>query len=126
MRLPSLLHFPVESSTARACRVGYSWHPRRFQALRLKAPGSNESVQREESDDSGKKALLYSAAFPGQQTGAKSPTLTDADIQTLLVDNNCPATLAAPQRGRLDHVSQNLTGRISQRAERHATPLLHT
>ncbi len=54
---------------------------------------------------------------------ATYPTLTEADIQTLVVDDKWLATLAAAVQGELDRVSQTLTGRIRQLAERYATPL---
>ena len=42
---------------------------------------------------------------------AKYPTLTEADIQTLVVDDKWQATPAAAVQGELDRVSQTLTGR---------------
>jgi len=54
---------------------------------------------------------------------AKYPTLTEDDIKTLVVDDKWLATLAAAVQGELDRVSQTLTGRIRQLAERYATPL---
>jgi type I restriction enzyme M protein len=54
---------------------------------------------------------------------AKYPTLTDEEIKTLVVDDKWLATLAAAVQGELDRVSQTLTGRIRQLAERYATPL---
>jgi type I restriction enzyme M protein len=54
---------------------------------------------------------------------ANYPTLTEADIQTLVVDDKWLATLAAAVQGELDRVSQSLTGRIRQLADRYATPL---
>jgi type I restriction enzyme M protein len=54
---------------------------------------------------------------------AKYPTLTEADIKTLVVDDKWLATIAAAVQGELDRVSQTLTGRIRQLAERYATPL---
>jgi type I restriction enzyme M protein len=54
---------------------------------------------------------------------AKYPTLTEADIQTLVVDDKWLATLASAVQGELDRVSQTLTGRIRQLAERYAAPL---
>ncbi len=54
---------------------------------------------------------------------AKYPTLTEANIQTLVVDDKWLVTLAAAVQGELDRVSQTLTGRIRQLAERYATPL---
>ena len=54
---------------------------------------------------------------------AKYPTLTEDEIKTLVVDDKWLATLAAAVQGELDRVSQTLTGRIRQLAERYAIPL---
>lgn len=54
---------------------------------------------------------------------AKYPKLTEDDIKTLVVDDKWLATIAAVVQGELDRVSQTLTGRIRQLAERYATPL---
>jgi type I restriction enzyme M protein len=54
---------------------------------------------------------------------AKYPKLTEDEIKTLVVDDKWLATLAAAVQGELDRVSQTLTGRIRQLAERYATPL---
>ena len=45
------------------------------------------------------------------------------EIKTLVVDDKWIATLAAAVQGELDRVSQTLTGRIRQLAERYASPL---
>jgi methylase of polypeptide subunit release factors len=54
---------------------------------------------------------------------AKYPRLTEDEIKTLVVDNKWLATLAAAVQIELDRVSQTLTGRIRQLAERYATPM---
>ena len=54
---------------------------------------------------------------------AKYSKLTDAEIKVLVVDDKWLAQLSAAVQGDLDRVSQTLTGRISQLAERYATPL---
>ena len=54
---------------------------------------------------------------------AKYPRLTEAEIKTLVVDDKWMARLSATVQGELDRVSQTLTGRIRQLAERYATPL---
>lgn len=54
---------------------------------------------------------------------AKYPTLTEEEIRTLVVGDKWLATLAAAVQGELDRVSQTLTGRIRQLAERYAAPL---
>ena len=57
------------------------------------------------------------------KVAAKYAQLTKADIQTLVVQDKWLATLAASVQSELDRVSQSLTGRIRQLAERYATPL---
>jgi type I restriction enzyme M protein len=54
---------------------------------------------------------------------AKYLTLTEDEIKTLVVDDKWLATIAAVVQGELDRVSQTLTGRLRQLAERYATPL---
>ena len=54
---------------------------------------------------------------------AKYPKLTGAEIKTLVVDDKWLARLSAAVQGELDRVSQTLTGRIRELAERYATPL---
>ena len=54
---------------------------------------------------------------------AKYPKLTEAEIKTLVVDDKWLAQLSTAVQGELDRVSQTLTGRIGQLAERYATPL---
>jgi type I restriction enzyme M protein len=53
----------------------------------------------------------------------KYPKLSHAQITTLVVDDKWMARLAAALRGELDRVSDTLTGRIRELAERYATPL---
>ena len=54
---------------------------------------------------------------------AKYPTLTEAEIKTLVVDDKWMARISAAVQSELDRVSQTLSGRIRQLAERYATPL---
>jgi type I restriction enzyme M protein len=49
--------------------------------------------------------------------------LTEDEIKTLVVDDKWLATIAAAVQGELDRVSQTLTSRIRQLADRYATPL---
>ena len=53
----------------------------------------------------------------------KYPKLTEAEIKTLVVDDKWMARLSAAVQGELDRVSQTLTGRIRELAERYATPM---
>jgi type I restriction enzyme M protein len=57
------------------------------------------------------------------KVAAQYGKLTEDEIKTLVVDDKWLATLAAAVQGELDRVSQTLTGRIRQLAERYATPL---
>jgi type I restriction enzyme M protein len=57
------------------------------------------------------------------KVAAKYAKLTEAEIKNLVVDDKWLAALAASVQGELDRVSQALTGRIRQLAERYATPL---
>ena len=52
---------------------------------------------------------------------AKYPKLTEAEIKTLVVDDKWLAQLSAAVQGELNRVSQTLTGRIRQLADRYAT-----
>ena len=58
-----------------------------------------------------------------EQLAAKYGALTEDEVKTLVVDDKWLATLAAAVQGELDRVSQTLTGRIRQLAERYTTPL---
>jgi type I restriction enzyme M protein len=53
----------------------------------------------------------------------KYPKLTEAEIQTLVVDDKWLTTLAAVVQGELARISQTLTSRIRVLADRYAAPL---
>ena len=53
----------------------------------------------------------------------KYATLSEAEIKTLVIDGKWMVRLSAAVQGELDRVSQTLTGRIRELAERYATPL---
>ena len=58
-----------------------------------------------------------------QKIAARYPRLTEAEIKALVVDDKWMARLSSAVHGEMDHVSQTLTGRIGELAERYATPL---
>lgn len=58
-----------------------------------------------------------------EKVAARYAKLTEDEIKTLVVEDKWLGTLAAAVQGELDRVSQTLTGRIRQLAERYATPL---
>ena len=57
------------------------------------------------------------------KVAAKYAQLSEDEIKTLVVDDKWLAAVAAAVQDELDRVSQTLTGRIRQLAERYATPL---
>ena len=57
------------------------------------------------------------------RVAAQYAKLTEAEIKTLVVEDKWLAAIAASVQSELDRVSQALTGRIRQLAERYATPL---
>ncbi|MCI0419290.1 MAG: type I restriction endonuclease subunit M, partial [Acidobacteria bacterium] len=54
---------------------------------------------------------------------AKYPTLTEAEIKALVVDDKWLAALDAAIHGEMDRISQTLTQRVKELAERYETPL---
>ena len=70
-----------------------------------------------------KKKIRESEAALDTLAYEKYPKLSEAEIKTLVVDDKWMARLSASVQGELDRVSQTLTGRIRELAERYATPL---
>lgn len=54
---------------------------------------------------------------------AKYPTLTETEVKTLVVDDKWMQTIDNALKGEIDHISQRLSNRIKELAERYATPL---
>jgi type I restriction enzyme M protein len=54
---------------------------------------------------------------------AKYAKLTEDEVKALVVDDKWLATVSAAVQGELDRVSQALTGRVRQLAERYAAPM---
>ncbi len=76
-----------------------------------------------EREAAGKRAVKEQEAALDKLAYEKCPALTDAEIKTLVVDDKWMAHLAAEVQGELERVSQTLTSRIRELAERYATPL---
>ncbi|MCA9642922.1 MAG: hypothetical protein KC492_19630, partial [Myxococcales bacterium] len=70
-----------------------------------------------------KKARKTAQEELDKKIDARYPQLTEAEIKTLVVDDKWMAHLSAAVQGELDRVSQTLTGRLRELAERYATPL---
>jgi type I restriction enzyme M protein len=101
--VPSAPSVPAEDADECAALENYL-------ALLEKAAATSAKV-----NDAQEALLLKVAAQYGK--------LTEDEIKTLVVDDKWLATIAAAVQGELDRVSQTLTGRIRQLAERYATPL---
>lgn len=54
---------------------------------------------------------------------AKYKTLTEADVKILVVDDKWMAAIESAVNGEMDRISQRLTGRIKELAERYEQPL---
>lgn len=70
-----------------------------------------------------KRAVREQEAALDKMAYEKYPKLSAAEIKTLVVDDKWMAALSASVEGELNRVSQTLTGRIRELAERYATPL---
>jgi type I restriction enzyme M protein len=76
-----------------------------------------------ESEASMKRAMKEQDAALDRLASEKYPSLTEAEIKLLVVDDKWMARLSAVVQGELERVSQTLAGRIRELAERYATPL---
>jgi len=70
-----------------------------------------------------KKALRTAEAALDDLAYAKYPTLTEAEIKTLVVEDKWLTTIAAAVHGEMDSISQVLTQRVKELAERYESPL---
>ena len=79
------------------------------------------SLATEEADL--KKHLKDAEAALDAKAYAQYPKLTKEEIQTLVVDDKWLSTLAAAIHGEMDRISQALTQRVKELAERYEMPL---
>lgn len=70
-----------------------------------------------------KKVLKEAEAELDALAYAKYPRLSEADIKTLVVEDKWLATIDADIHGEMDRISQTLTQRVKELAERYETPL---
>ncbi|TRZ52720.1 type I restriction-modification system subunit M [bacterium] len=70
-----------------------------------------------------KKAIKEAEADLDAKTQAKYPKLTEAEVKTLVVEDKWMAALASAIHGEMDRISQGLTQRVKELAERYETPL---
>ena len=76
----------------------------------------------EREAEAGKKVKTEQKALDAQVL-ARYAQFNEGELKTLVVDDKWLATLAADVQTERDRVSQALSGRIRQLAERYATPL---
>jgi type I restriction enzyme M protein len=69
-----------------------------------------------------KKRLKESEAAFDANVYAKYPTLTEAEVKSLVVDDKWLAAVGGAVHGNLDRVSQQLTQRIKELGDRYETP----
>ncbi|HKI02539.1 MAG TPA: type I restriction-modification system subunit M [Thermoanaerobaculia bacterium] len=79
------------------------------------------NLNQEESDL--KRRLKETEVALDAQACARYPKLTEPEIKTLAVDDKWLAALDATIHGEMDRVSQQLTKRVKELAERYETPL---
>jgi type I restriction enzyme M protein len=70
-----------------------------------------------------KKALKDTEAVLDRKAYAKYPKLTEAEIKALVVDDKWLTVLDAAIHGEMDRISQALTQRVKELAERYETPM---
>jgi len=76
------------------------------------------------NEESAKKRELKNAETAlDNKVHDKYPKLTEAEIKTLAVEDKWLASLATAIYGEIDRISQNLTHRVKELAERYETPL---
>jgi type I restriction enzyme M protein len=70
-----------------------------------------------------KKALKEAEAALDALSYTKYPKLSEEEIKTLVVEDKWLATISAAIHGEMDRISQALTQRVKELAERYETPL---
>jgi len=76
-----------------------------------------------EKESAVSKAIKDAQRMLDKKVSAQYSKLSEDEIKTLIVDDKWMATLDTDIHTELDHISQMLTGRIKQLAERYAHPL---
>jgi type I restriction enzyme M protein len=84
---------------------------------------SNEWLKLSNEEAALKKKLKEAEAALDVKTYAHYPKLTEGEIKVLVVDDKWLAALDAATHGEMDRVSQQLTQRVKELAERYEIPL---
>jgi len=76
-----------------------------------------------EQETEAKKKVKDAQKALDAKVAAKYNELSEDEVKTLVVEDKWLTTLASDVQSELNHISQALTGRIKELAERYATPL---
>ena len=87
------------------------------------AAALNEWLTLSEQESGLKKFVKEAEAALDAEAHGHYPQLTESDIQTLVVDDKWLGALDAVIHGEMDRISQSLTQRVKELAERYETPL---
>jgi type I restriction enzyme M protein len=87
------------------------------------AAALTEWVELNNGEAAKKKAIKAADAELEKKTLAKYPSLTEQEIKVLVIGGKWLRNLAASVRGEMIRVSQNLTHRVSELAQRYEGPL---
>ena len=83
----------------------------------------NEYLALIEQESEANKRIKEAQKALDAKVAARYKALSEDEVRTLVVDDKWVATLSADVQTELDRISQALTGRIKELAERYATPL---
>ena len=83
----------------------------------------NDWLKLNDQESDLKKRLKEAEAALDAKAYARYPKLTETEIKSLVVDNKWLAALHTAIHGEMDRVSQQLTQRVKELAERYETPL---
>ena len=87
------------------------------------AAALNDWLKLNDQESDLKKRLKDAEAALDAKAYAKYPKLTETEVKSLVVDDKWLAALDATIHGEMDRVSQQLTRRVKELAERYETPL---
>ncbi len=87
------------------------------------AAALNDWLKLSDEETELKKRLKEAEAALDAKAYAKYPTLTESEIKQLVVDDKWLAALDKDIHGEMDRVSQQLTQRVKELAERYETPM---
>jgi type I restriction enzyme M protein len=83
----------------------------------------NEYLDLLEQETEASKKIKDAQKALGAKVAAKYNVLSEGEVKTLVIEDKWLATLTSDVQAELNRISQALTGRIKELAERYATPL---